>query len=229
MPDEPLTQPPQPNTTEARTPDGTLTDQSPASTTTPASTETLAATPPATEPETLAGAKPAEGAPEAYVDFTLPEGVTLNPEALGKFTEAAKGLGLSQEGAQQLLDFHTAALAEAVKNPVDTVLTMRKEWRDSVLSDKSLAANNDLRPEVRANIGRAIDMLGPEAPAFREAMNLTGAGDHPAFVKALNFFASRLAEGKSVTGRGPAPVANPAKPNGTGAGALFPGLPTTQP
>lgn len=218
---------PQPNTPEARTPEGTLTDQT-STQTQSASTESLAGKP-ATEESLAAKPAEAEGAPETYADFTLPEGLELNAESLGKFTEFAKTNNLSQAAAQQLMDFHTAQIAAVTKSPADAVATMRADWRSAVLSDTTLASNGDLRPEVRANISRAIDSLGPELGGkFREAMNLTGVGDHPAFVSAFNAFAKRLSEGKPVTAGSPAQVRNPAKPNGTGANALFPGLPSAQ-
>src|SRR5258706_11787563 len=94
------TKPPMPNSPEARTPAGELKDQAqPTTTTTP--TETPPPEPPV-EPKPEAPA----GAPEAYTDFTLPEGVKLEGETLKAATELFRELGLPQANAQRLVDLH---------------------------------------------------------------------------------------------------------------------------
>src|SRR6266403_1426137 len=90
------TEAPLPNSPEARTPMGELKDQAQPTTTTPTDP-----TPPETTP-----AEPTPGAPEAYTDFTLPEGVKLEGETLKSAQELFKDLNLPQDGAQRLVDFH---------------------------------------------------------------------------------------------------------------------------
>src|SRR5512133_2649704 len=46
----------------------------------------------------------ADVVPESYADFTLPENVTIQPEALEAFKGIAKDFKLTQEKAQELLD-----------------------------------------------------------------------------------------------------------------------------
>lgn len=150
-------------------------------------------------------------APEKYADFKLPDGVKLEPETLTAANEVFKELGLPQEGAQKLVDFHVKQLQKAAQDPVDAWGNMVKEWGEKT------AADPDIGPklkEVKATIGKAYDTLvtlaGDKGPAMRETvaefksvMDLTGAGNHPAFVKMLSALASAVVEGKHVAGGGP--------------------------
>jgi hypothetical protein len=113
---------------------------------------------------------------------------------------------------------------------------MRNDWQAKVRSDPDLAKAVDKDSgktgldAVKLDIGRALSALGDPALAqdFKDAMNLTGAGDHPAFVKALWKLSSFVTEGKHVAGSGPSPHGQTDPSKGaprTGASALYPNLP----
>ena len=51
------------------------------------------------------------GAPEKYEAFKVPDGVQVDEAALKEFEPMARGLNLSQEQAQQLVDFYAAKQA----------------------------------------------------------------------------------------------------------------------
>lgn len=53
-------------------------------------------------------AKKNEGAPEAYEDFKVPEGMEASKEMVDEFKPVLKELNLSQDKAQALIDFYTA-------------------------------------------------------------------------------------------------------------------------
>ena len=224
----------------ARAPDGTLTQPAPLESTPTDSSPTPAPTPEAKTPPTpaktpdpaapkdpsLLNAKP-EGAPEKYSDFKLPEGLAIKPEVLTEASTLFKGLNLSQDGAQSLLDFHAKQLAEAAAAPFKTVTELKSAWETEVRA----AYGKDIEPGGKTSvaISRAIDLLGPElAPSFREAMDLTLAGSNPAFVKGFAKFADLLSEGTTVKGNGPSPLGQKspdAKPLSV-AQALYPHLPS---
>lgn len=135
----------------------------------------------------------------------------LDEKTLGEATTLFKELGLPQEGAQKLVDFHTKALSDAAQSPVDAWGNMVKEWGEKTSADPDIGPR---LKEVKATIGKAYDALvtaaGDKGPAMRETvaefksvMDLTGAGNHPAFVKMLNALASAVVEGKHVAGGGP--------------------------
>jgi hypothetical protein len=169
--------------------------------------------------------------PEKY-EFKAPEGIAIDPALVDAITPIFKEAGINAETAQKLFDFHTKALTDAAKAPTDTMNTMRADWRTKVSADPEMAkaTNGDKTglDAVKLDIGRALTHLpAQEAADFKAAMDLTGAGDHPAFVKAFWKLSQLITEGKHVTGGNPSPGGQQA-PNSTdrpsGAKALFPNL-----
>ena len=162
-------------------------------------------------------------APEAY-EFKVPEGVKLDPATLEKVTPIFKEAGLSQEVAQKLMTAHIEQLQAAAKGPQEVYEKLRTDWRNEVVGDKALGDGTGLKPEVKATLGRAIDSMGGEAAqAFRQAMELTGAGDHPAVIRGLYAMAQLLTEGRPLKAGGPVPVSSPDKP-ASAAKAMYPNL-----
>lgn len=227
------------NDEAARSPTGEILDQATPPTPTPQTPpsgepKTPTETPPAADgPKDGDKPAPATGAPEAYTDFQLPEGLSLSKETLEAATPIFKELGLSQEAAQKLVSFHadqvkalTAASQEA------SYSAMRTDWQAKTLADNdiksySLEGKTGI-DAVKIDIGRALGTLDPAlAGEFKAAMDLTGAGDHPAFVKALWKLSQNIAEGRPVTGANPSPEGqrkpgDAAKPSP--AKALYPNL-----
>lgn len=166
-----------------------------------------------------------QGAPEKYTDFKLPEGVKLEPKVLEEATAVFKGLNLSQEAAQSLVDFHAKQIATAVDAPFKAVTDLKTNWESSLKS----TYGKDIEPggKVITSISRMIDTLPPTiASGFREAMDLTLAGSNPAFVAAFYELSQRLSEGKTVKGSGPSPggqIAPNAAPKSI-ASAMYPHL-----
>lgn len=233
------------NTTEARTTDGTLKDQGTTTLTTDTSTTTdkptdkpvdgttLLTEPddkPAEKPEDK---KPAEGAPEKYEAFKAPEGYEFDEKGQAEATTLFKELGLNQDQAQKLMDVYAAKAIEAQKDATESAATayaeMRKSWQDEVKADPEIGK---ILPAVKATIGRALDSLGDKALTdnFKAAMDLTGAGDHPAFVKAFYKLAQAVVEGGHVKGANPSPLGQTADGNAsrkTAAQAMYPNLPSS--
>ena len=245
-----MSETPLPNNEAARSPTGEIldarppvTETKPADTTTttptseaipPSSTETTPA-----EGETLLSDKKPETAstaPETYAAFKAPEGVTLDPKLLETVTPIFKELGLSQEAAQKLIDLQVARELESAKAPKATYDTLRSDWRKETTSHKDIsdfvdkASGKTGIEGVKVNIGRALAALGDTelASGFKSAMDLTGAGDNPHFVRVFNKLASLVVEGTAVRGNGPsavgqrAPGSRPPSP----AQAIYPNLPS---
>lgn len=195
---------PQVNEPAARTPEGELKSQTPPEQKPSGSPE------PEIKPETKPDIKPEgeakpevkAGAPEKYEDFKLPEGIKLEGETLTAAQELFKGLGLTQDAAQSLVDFHTKQMTEAANAPVNAYNEMRDGWKAAAQADPDIGPKS---AAIKENIGRAFDTLGdPKLVAdFKEAMNLTGVGDHPAFIKVLNKWATQVTEGRNVRAGGP--------------------------
>lgn len=169
----------------------------------------------------------APGAPEAYTNFTAPEGTTLDPELIASAAPIFKELNLSQDQAQKLVDFHSKQATASREAAVAAVEKMQSDWVSQIKSDKDLGPI--LNTKVLPEIGRMKDRLPAEVrTAFNEAMNFTGAGNHPGVVKALYEMAKLVNEGSHVTGTAPSkhgqtPPEKSAAP--TLAAAMYPHLP----
>ena len=212
------TEAPLTNSPEARSTDGTLKDQSLAGITTP------------TTPTPTDTTKPPTAAPETYADFKLPEGATVSADLLKDATAIFKASGLSQDAAQQLVDLYTKDVTKTAEAPQKVFNEMVLGWRNEVLKDPNLATGDTLRADVNENIGKLKASLNdPKAvEEFNKVMNMSGLGNHPAIVTALNKWGSQLSEGKHVAGNGPSTlgqVAPGTKDRPSVAKAMFPSLP----
>lgn len=228
----PVTPPtPLPNDPAARSPTGEILEPS-AIQPTPPQTPPSDGKTTSTEPKAPDAAK-TEGAPDAYTAFTAPEGYTIDPKIIEAATPIFREMGLSQANAQRLVDFHTTQMIEAAKAPQTAYETTRTEWQAKVRSDPDLAkaVNGDKTglDAVKLDIGRALNALNDPTLAadFKAAMDLTGAGDHPAFVKAMWKLSAFITEGKHVAGGGPSPHGQ--TPSGkqerpSAAAAMYPNL-----
>lgn len=213
--------PPQMEPGPSRTPDGTIQDQG---TTTPSpptgSTEaeggsflTGKAKEPEVAPAPVEGEKKPDtpaGAPEAYADFKLPEGYTLDPTAAKEVTSLFKNMNLSQDQAQQLVDYYAKNSMQAAEAPYKAWADLQKEWVSDINDRFGSKAE-----AVRTDISRAIDSALPPslARSFRQALDLTGAGSNPDIVEALHIMLRGHAEGSSVRGNGPTEVKPPGAPD----------------
>ena len=120
-----------------------------------------------------------DGAPKEYEPFTMPEGVDIDQEATDRFIPVAKELGLTQEQAQKLVDLAVADRAAAMKAVADNWNAQNEEWAKAAAADKEIGGND--HDEKVAIAARAIDTFG--TPALKEALDTTGAGNHPEFVR----------------------------------------------
>lgn len=214
----------------ARTPTGEIASQTqttgtgttPQTSTTPTETPSLANQ----SGESLTNQKTAEGgAPEAYSNWNVPEGFTLDETVSKEIGGLFKGLNLSQEQGQKLVDFYTKQTAESANQPYQVWQQMQEDWVKEVKADPQLGPKLN---EVKTTISRAIDGLNDPklAKDFREAMDFTGAGNNPAFIRAFYKLAQMVTEGGHVAGGGPSPQSQRrAGEQMSAARAMYPNLP----
>lgn len=198
----------------------TTTDQSKSSTT-PSNTSKSLLNQDAPKPDA------ATGAPEKYEAFTVPDGFTLDEAVATEAGTLFKGMNLSQADGQKLVDFYAAKTVEAAQAPFKAWKDTQEAWTADIKADPELGPKLDV---VRATVAKAIDGLGDPklASDFREAMDYTGAGNNPAFIKAFYRLSQKLTEGTHVAGRGPSPHGQ--TPTGQNArpslaAAIYPNLP----
>ena len=149
--------------------------------------------------ETKTEAKPTEPVvPEKY-DFKAPEGVTLDEAVIGAFSEVAKGLKLTQEQAQALVDFQVSRDTQTAKAQGEAYAKMTTDW----------AAQTQRLPELgganfeasRALAQKAVDTLG--GPELNQALREFGWGNHPAIFRAFAAAGKLMAEANIHQGAGP--------------------------
>jgi hypothetical protein len=216
----------------ARTPTGEIASQTQTTdpkATTPQTSTTSSETPSLANQsgESLANQKPAAegGAPEAYSTWTVPEGFTLDEGVSKEINGIFKGMNLSQEQGQKLVDFYTAKTAESASQPYQVWQETQEQWVKEVKADPELGPRLN---EVKTTISRAIDGLNDPKLArdFREAMDFTGAGNNPAFIRAFWKLAQRVTEGGHVAGSGPSPQGQRRQgETPSAARAMYPNLP----
>jgi hypothetical protein len=216
----------------ARTPTGDIASQS--QTTSPEATTPQTSTTPTENPslanqsgESLANQKtPTEGgAPEAYTTWTVPEGFQMDEAVSKEIGTLFKGMNLTQAQGQQLVDFYTAKTAESANQPYQAWQETQEQWVKEVKADRELGPRLN---EVKTTISRAIDGLNDPKLArdFREAMDYTGAGNNPAFIRAFWKLAQMVTEGGHVAGGGPSPQGQrKAGETPSAARAMYPNLP----
>ena len=180
-----------------RTSDGTIKDQ----------TQILDSQKTESPTDATAAAKPTEPAkptvPEAYT-FKAPEGKSYDPKLLDEITPVFRELGLDQASADKLVGAWNKHIISTADLAVKAVNDMRTEWVAEIGKSPDMGGKLDT---VKADIGRMKDTLfsgdTKAREAFDNAMNLTGAGDHPAVVRTLWKLSESYREGSHVTGGGP--------------------------
>jgi hypothetical protein len=168
--------------------------------------------------------------PEKYADWKLPDGYELDAKVNEEASPLFKELGLTQDQAQKLVDFYSKHALATSREALDGWMKTRSDWREGIKNDpklgKLVGSDGNFGPDspLVVTVTRALDGLqNPKLVAdFKEAMELTGAGDNPAFVGVLHALASKLTEGTSYA-QG-SPVASNSKRPSAGA-ALYPNLP----
>jgi hypothetical protein len=243
---------PLPNSPEARTPDGTLRDASSPPTappttssdrtnaptgtpapagTTPTSPTSPGGTAPSSDPTKSTDAPKPPVVPETYTFTKASDGRDLDQSLIDRATPVFKELGLDQAAAQKLVDTYNE-LSKREGERLDKVVNdMRAGWREDINKDPAMSGKLET---IKADIGRMKDSIfsGRDGPdqrkAFEDAMNLTGAGDHPAIVRAWWRASEAYREGQHVSGAGPSKHGQ-AEPGvdsrPTLAGAMYPNLP----
>ncbi len=167
-----------------------------------------------TKPETLLGAdkvetpaekpvevkepeKPAEKqeiAPPVYEPFKLPEGITVDDTKLGDFTKSLSDFELTSKASheevqklgQSLIDRHMEEMTRYTESLTQAWEKQKTDWKDSFLKDPEFANRTDT--VVKSAID-AINVYGGDAKQqteFRELMESSGLGNHPAMIRLLS-------------------------------------------
>lgn len=152
-------------------------------------------------PETPAS-PPAEAAAPAPLKYeappTLPEGVSLDAERLGKFDEVIGAARVPAEARQQLVDMFLAERqqweSETLAAQHRAFADVRAEWRKAAMGDAEIGGNGFATNRDAAM--RMIELFVPQQhrEAFENMLLITGAADHPEMFRFLTNVAKRFDE-----------------------------------
>lgn len=135
------------------------------------------------------------GAPEAYEDFKVSEGMEANAEAMTKFQGVAKELDLSQEQAQKLVDFQAEFMQEMTNAQVKTWEKMRSDWLKEAKADDEVGGQNfDDKLELAK---KGLSEFGDAK--LIEVLETFGLGNHVAMISAWARVGEAIGEDKIVT------------------------------
>lgn len=130
--------------------------------------------------------------PEKY-EFKAPEGREFDQAVLEQFSEVAKELKLTQEGAQKVIDKLSNAIAEKQTN---TMKAASEEWVKSVNADKEIGG--DKLNQNLAVAKKALETFG--TPELRTLLNESGLGNHPEIIRAFFKAGKAISEDRIVPG-----------------------------
>ena len=133
------------------------------------------------------------GAPEAYTDFTLPEGVTLDAKVIEQFSKTAKTLGLPQDKAQLVI----SEIAPVLKARGEaTVAQVRSDMLAAAKADKDIGGE-----KFDHSVGLAkLAMETHFSKEFGNFLDVTGLGNHPEMIRGLAKIGKPLAPDGWVPG-----------------------------
>lgn len=144
----------------------------------------------------------ADGAPEAYADFVVPEGVALDTDTVGEFSTLAKDLNLPQEQAQKVVDIGVQMAQRWAEQSQAELTELQAGWRRDTEADPEIGG--DALPQNLAVAKKALDAFA--SPAFRAELEATKLGDHPEFIRMCVKFGKAMSEDTLVTPSGTAKV-----------------------
>ncbi len=156
-------------------------------------------------------AQSAEPAPlPTYESFKLPDGVTADEKGLGEFTgilaeiELAKGdHAKMQEAGQKLVDRHIAEVQSALQRQsdffVEAFTKQKSEWKTATENDQEIGGNR-----LNTSLGAANEFIrthggsAEQQQEFRDLMEKSGIGNHPAMIRMLAKANVAMREGKPL-------------------------------
>ncbi len=146
------------------------------------------------------GLEAEDGAPEAYTDFKLPEGMEADKEALGTFQKVAQELDLSQGQAQKLVDFQAKFMSDFVSKQAKAWNDQTANWLKEAKADKEIGGANF---QAKVEKGKAaITKFG--SGKFTQLLDTYGLGNHPEVIRFMSKVGEELGEDTITTDGKPA-------------------------
>lgn len=174
----------------------------------------------AKEPEkAVQSEEPAPTPSPVYDAFKAPEGVTLDQERVGKFSALLADLevkgkadhALVQEFGQKAVDFHVSEIKQ-VQEDLNKLYTtawekQKTDWKDTFLKDPNIGGD-----KFQGTVDSALTFIRthggtPEQQTeFRNLMESSGLGNHPAMIRLLANAGRAMQEGAPLAATTPVPT-----------------------
>jgi hypothetical protein len=151
---------------------------------------------------TTADPAPETPAAPTYGDFKLPEGVTVDSDSLKAASDLFAASGLDQDQAQKFIDLAVSREQTSARKGLQAFVDLQNKWVSEIKADPEIGGDK-LQASI-ASAAHAIDRLA--VPGLREALDLTGAGNNPAIVKAFARIGQMIAEDRFRPGNGAPPA-----------------------
>lgn len=150
---------------------------------------------------------PRPGAPESYADFILPDGMSADAKMSEDFTALAREMNLPQDQAQKLVDLYAGYLRDMTDEPVRNQQETQAQWARAARADREYGG---LRFDKNIAIAaRAIDRFGGQP--LRQALEVTGAGNHPEVIRFLYRVGKAMSEDSMASSYSAARSRDPAE------------------
>jgi hypothetical protein len=145
-----------------------------------------------------AQAQSPQEAPLTYADFAFPEGVEVDAETLSEARTLLGEMHLPQEQAQRLVDFYAGKIRQFGTAQSENWVKLNEKWVGDFKADREIGG--DRIQETVAAATRAMDRFG--TPGLREALIMTGAGNHPEVIRFVARVGRATAEDRFVVAAG---------------------------
>lgn len=175
--------------------------------------------------EAKPGEKPAEAKAEApklepvAYEYALPETIKMDDALKGEFHTALDAFRADPaKGVQPLIALHEKTMSDYATHLQNEQVRVwndtRKGWNTDALADEQIGGSG--HQTAMGAIARMRDLFVSEKdrPAFEQFLQVTGAGDHPAFLKMLHNAARLYDEPAMPPSNVKPPATNGQNPNG---------------
>lgn len=135
--------------------------------------------------------------PETYT-FTAPEGVTLDEELVGEFSEIAKELKLPQEAAQKVADLGPKIMQKFADHQAKTIVDVQAKWTADSKADAEFGGEQ--LDQNRAIAKQALEAYG--TPELKTLLVDSGLGNHPEVLRVFYRIGKELQQDGALVGRG---------------------------
>lgn len=170
------------------------------------------------EAEKVESSQSEEPAPlPTYESFVLPEGVSLDNQRLGEFTKELAEFETSpktheefQKFGQKLVDKHVAEVQNTVQRLTEHYQQawekQTNDWKDAFIADPKIGGNRQ-----ETTVKSALEFIrthggtAEQQNEFRNLMQTTGIGNHPAVIRLLANAMNANREGQPIPASKPVP------------------------